>query len=258
MRTRVDGHDRRSRASRFRPTRSSTGITASIDFEFWLRKYGGEDVVTWVKAHVHPLDIVFRLAEDHGIVLLNGGGFEAPNWSVRVSFANLDDDVYDDIGRAVRAVARSYVMAFQASQRGGRGAPRGRTAGMSQCARRRASASSRGHVLPRPRHRLRAGKGEARKLHARRGHRDAAGRRGRRPARRAGVGRSQAVLLPAVPVLDRVQDRTAVLPRSEERRPAAGGAVGDRRDHGPRRGLRRQPSSSATMPAPRRASSPAR
>ena len=87
-----------------------------IDFEFWLRKYGGEDVVEWVKAHVHPLDIVFRLAEDHGIVLLNGGGFEAPNWSVRVSFANLDDDVYDDIGRAVRAVARSYVMAFQAAQ----------------------------------------------------------------------------------------------------------------------------------------------
>ena len=70
----------------------------------------------WVKAHIHPLDIVFRLAEDHGIVLLNGGGFEAPDWSVRVSFANLDDDVYDDIGRAVRAVARSYVMAFRASQ----------------------------------------------------------------------------------------------------------------------------------------------
>ena len=61
---------------------------------------------TWVKANVHPLDIVFRLAEDHGIVLLNGGGFEAPDWSVRVSFANLDDDVYNDIGRAVRAVAR--------------------------------------------------------------------------------------------------------------------------------------------------------
>ena len=83
-----------------------------IDFEFWLRKYGGEDVVTWVKANVHPLDIVFRLAEDHGIVLLNGGGFDAPDWSVRVSFANLDDDVYQNIGRAVRAVARSYVLAY--------------------------------------------------------------------------------------------------------------------------------------------------
>jgi aspartate 4-decarboxylase len=87
-----------------------------VDFEFWLRKYGGDDVVTWVKAHVHPLDIVFRLAEDHGIVLLNGGGFDAPDWSVRVSFANLDEDVYADIGRAVRAVARGYVMAFRASQ----------------------------------------------------------------------------------------------------------------------------------------------
>ena len=87
-----------------------------IDFEFWLRKYGGEDVITWVKAHIHPLDIVFRLAEDHGIVLLNGGGFDAPDWSVRVSFANLDEDVYADIGRAVRAVARGYVMAYRASQ----------------------------------------------------------------------------------------------------------------------------------------------
>ncbi len=92
------------------------GYYGLIDFEFWLRKYGGDDVVQWVKAHVHPLDIVFRLAEDHGIVLLNGGGFEAPDWSVRVSFANLDDDVYDDIGRAVRAVARGYVMACRASR----------------------------------------------------------------------------------------------------------------------------------------------
>ena len=87
-----------------------------VDFEFWLRKYGGDDVVQWVKANVHPLDIVFRLAEDHGIVLLNGGGFEAPDWSVRVSFANLDDEVYENIGRAVRAVARSYVVACRASQ----------------------------------------------------------------------------------------------------------------------------------------------
>ncbi|MFZ4287577.1 bifunctional aspartate transaminase/aspartate 4-decarboxylase [Variovorax sp. HJSM1_2] len=87
-----------------------------IDFEFWLRKYGGEEVATWVKANIHPLDIVFRLAEDHGIVLLNGGGFEAPDWSARVSFANLDDEVYEQIGRAVRAVARGYFEAYQRDQ----------------------------------------------------------------------------------------------------------------------------------------------
>jgi aspartate 4-decarboxylase len=57
---------------------------------------------------VHPLDIVFRLAQEHGIVLLNGSGFDAPDWSVRISFANLEDHVYDDIGRALRAIARGY------------------------------------------------------------------------------------------------------------------------------------------------------
>ena len=75
-----------------------------------------------MKANVHPLDIVFRLAEDHGIVLLNGGGFEAPDWSVRVSFANLNDHVYDDIGRAVRAIARSYragLRSVEAGEAGG-------------------------------------------------------------------------------------------------------------------------------------------
>ena len=82
-----------------------------IDFEFWMRRYGGEDVIQFMKEHYHPLDIVYRLAADHAMVLLNGGGFDAPDWSVRVSFANLDDTVYEDIGRAVRAVARTYVEA---------------------------------------------------------------------------------------------------------------------------------------------------
>jgi aspartate 4-decarboxylase len=86
-----------------------------IDFEFFARKNVGEDAVEWMKANVHPLDIVFRLAEDHGIVLLNGSGFAAPDWSVRISFANLDDHVYDDIGRAMRAIARGYRQAYEAA-----------------------------------------------------------------------------------------------------------------------------------------------
>ena len=94
-----------------------------IDFEFFARKYLGEDVVKWMKANVHPLDIVFRLAEDHGIVLLNGGGFAAPDWSVRISFANLENHVYDDIGRAVRAIARGYRQAYEAAT--GKTAPPG-------------------------------------------------------------------------------------------------------------------------------------
>jgi aspartate 4-decarboxylase len=87
-----------------------------IDFEFWARKNIGEEAVEYLKKHVHPLDLAFRLAEDHGIVLLNGGGFDAPDWSLRVSLANLGDDVYEDIGRGVRAIARGYRAAYEASK----------------------------------------------------------------------------------------------------------------------------------------------
>ena len=69
-----------------------------------------------MKKNIHPLDLAFRLAEAHGIVLLNGGGFEAPDWSLRVSLANLPDEAYEDIGRAVRAIARGYVQAYEASK----------------------------------------------------------------------------------------------------------------------------------------------
>jgi len=113
---------------RFRKLIAGMGIDASdagpffdryygiIDFEYTLRKYVGNDVVDWLKVNVHPLDLSFKLAQDHGIVLLNGSGFEAPNWSARVSFANLNDDAYEAIGRAVRAVARGYVQSFRAAK----------------------------------------------------------------------------------------------------------------------------------------------
>jgi aspartate 4-decarboxylase len=46
-------------------------------------------------------------------VLLNGSGFAAPDWSVRISFANLNDHVYDDIGRALKSIAREYREQYQ-------------------------------------------------------------------------------------------------------------------------------------------------
>ena len=88
-----------------------------IDFEFWARKNIGDDAVEHLNKNVHPLDLAFRLAEDHGIVLLNGGGFEAPDWSLRVSLANLPDEAYDEIARGVRVVARGYRDAYMASKK---------------------------------------------------------------------------------------------------------------------------------------------
>lgn len=87
-----------------------------IDFEFWSRKNIGQAAVDYLKKRVHPLDLAFRLAEGHGIVLLNGGGFDAPDWSLRVSLANLDDEIYEEIGRGIRAIGRGYLHAFEASK----------------------------------------------------------------------------------------------------------------------------------------------
>jgi aspartate 4-decarboxylase len=98
------------------PNPSFDAYYGLIDFEFWARKNIGEEAVEYLKKNIHPLDLAFRLAEDHGIVLLNGGGFEAPNWSLRVSLANLPDEAYDDIGRGVRTVARGYRDAYEASR----------------------------------------------------------------------------------------------------------------------------------------------
>jgi len=99
------------------PNPSYDAYYGLVDFEFWARKNIGQDAVEYLKRNVHPLDLAFRLAESHGIVLLNGGGFAAPDWSLRVSLANLPDEVYEEIGRGVRAIARGYRDAFEASKR---------------------------------------------------------------------------------------------------------------------------------------------
>jgi aspartate 4-decarboxylase len=98
------------------PNPSFDAYYALIDFEFWARKNIGDEAVEYLKKNVHPLDLAFRLAEAHGIVLLNGGGFEAPNWSMRVSLANLPDEAYEDIGRGVRTIARGYRDMYDASR----------------------------------------------------------------------------------------------------------------------------------------------
>ena len=49
-------------------------------------------------------------------MLLNGGGFGAPDWSLRVSLANLPDEAYEDIGRGPAHLARGHRDAYEASQ----------------------------------------------------------------------------------------------------------------------------------------------
>jgi aspartate 4-decarboxylase len=104
-------------ADSLKPNSNYDAYYALIDFEFWARENIGHEAVEYLKKNIHPLDLPFRLAEAHGIVLLNGGGFDAPEWSLRISLANLPDEAYEDIGRGVRAIARGYRHAYEVSKR---------------------------------------------------------------------------------------------------------------------------------------------
>lgn len=91
------------------------GYYAEIDLMAWAIKHHGKAFADYLKKNYEPVDVLFRLAELHSVVLLNGGGFDGPEWSVRVSLANLDDNAYKQIGSAIEKIAQEYVAAWKSS-----------------------------------------------------------------------------------------------------------------------------------------------
>ncbi|MFI5868468.1 bifunctional aspartate transaminase/aspartate 4-decarboxylase [Streptomyces sp. NPDC051546] len=73
----------------------------------------GKDFARYLEQTHEPIDPLLRLAEHTGVVLLNGGGFDGPQWSVRVSLANLDDLDYLKIGHHLRTVFDGYITEWQ-------------------------------------------------------------------------------------------------------------------------------------------------
>ena len=55
-----------------------------------------------------PFDLLVHLARGHGTVLLPGVGFAGPDWTVRVSLANLPDDNYSVIGNHLVELIRDF------------------------------------------------------------------------------------------------------------------------------------------------------
>lgn len=68
----------------------------------------GKDFAQWLKSSFEPIDFVWNLAEKKGVVLMDGGGFAAPEMSVRVSLANLFKEDYVAIGKAVGELLVEY------------------------------------------------------------------------------------------------------------------------------------------------------
>lgn len=97
------------------PDKERAAYYCTIDIHEWAMNNYGKDFVDFLEKNFEPVDIVFRLAELSSIVLLNGGGFAGPKWSVRVSLANLEDEDYCLIGKKLHDTMMDYVEAWKSS-----------------------------------------------------------------------------------------------------------------------------------------------
>jgi aspartate 4-decarboxylase len=89
---------------------------SEIDIMVGAKLFHGEEFANWLKENFEPTDILFRLAEKTSVVLLNGGGFGGPEWSIRISLANLPTETYTKIGKSIREIFEDYVKAWKAHE----------------------------------------------------------------------------------------------------------------------------------------------
>jgi aspartate 4-decarboxylase len=76
------------------------------------RRYG-RPFVDWLLRTKNPREILFRLAEEGGVVLLPGKGFGTLHPSARASLANLNEADYARLGRIIAAIMKEYVEEYR-------------------------------------------------------------------------------------------------------------------------------------------------
>ncbi|MFS0784028.1 aspartate 4-decarboxylase [Bacillus sp. 1P06AnD] len=86
----------------------STAYYNEYDLLVWARMEYGPEFVEYLEKERSAIEFLFQLAERYSIVLLNGSGFEGPSWSIRVSLANLKNDQYIEIGKAINELFIEY------------------------------------------------------------------------------------------------------------------------------------------------------
>jgi len=87
-----------------------------FDLLEWASEYYGSDFSEYMQKNHKPVDVLFRLAEESSIVLLSGSGFQGPEWSIRISLANLSDESYSLIGQILHRILEEYVEKWNSSK----------------------------------------------------------------------------------------------------------------------------------------------
>ncbi|EET83106.1 putative aspartate 4-decarboxylase [Acinetobacter radioresistens SK82] len=76
-----------------------------VDLERTARILYGDDFANWVMVNKNPTELLFRVADETGVVLLPGSGFGVSHPSARASLANLNAYQYAAIGDSLRRFA---------------------------------------------------------------------------------------------------------------------------------------------------------
>lgn len=84
-----------------------------FDLLEWADHYYGHEFAEYLQKNHKPIDILFQLAEESSIILLSGGGFHGPEWSIRISLANLNDVYYSEIGEVLHRILKKYVTSWK-------------------------------------------------------------------------------------------------------------------------------------------------
>lgn len=79
-----------------------------FDLLEWANYHYGSKFSDYLQSNYKPLDILFKLAQESSIVLLSGAGFNGPEWSIRISLANLNDASYSKIGEVLHKILEEY------------------------------------------------------------------------------------------------------------------------------------------------------
>ncbi len=87
-----------------------------FDLLEWAGRNYNEEFVQYLQASFKPVDILIRLAEQSSIVLLGSSGFHGPEWAIRISLANLNDESYSKIGKVLHKVMEDYAKEWNESK----------------------------------------------------------------------------------------------------------------------------------------------
>ncbi len=87
-----------------------------FDLLEWANRNYNDEFAEYLQQNYKPVDILIQLAEQSSIVLLDGGGFNAPEWSIRISLANLRDELYSKIGENLLNVLETYATRWRESK----------------------------------------------------------------------------------------------------------------------------------------------